>query len=317
MSSSVSIIGGGAWGIALAAAAARAGTNVLLYSRRAAGGDGSLPSGVAATSSLAHAAKHARLLVLAVPSGAAAEVSRELGDHTDGAHYVVHGVRGLWGDALATISEVVREETPVRRVGALGGPALSDDLHHGRPSVIVCGSHFPEVIEHFTKTFTSPTLRVYPTNDLVGLEWASALVGGLTIAVGFAQGIGMSAGLVAAFISRSVGEASRIAAAAGGEEKTLLGLAGYGDLLASTSQVERPEVILGRELAKGVKLEGAMAAAKLRVEAIELVPRIVAFAERNKVRAPIFKALGDGILGGKGAEAILKDLMSQPIAESA
>jgi len=315
MSNSVSIIGGGAWGVALAAAAARAGASSLLYTRRTT--NGALPDGVKTTASLAEAAKHARLLVLAVPSGAAAEVARELGDHTGGAHYVVHGVRGLSGEALETISEVVRKETPVRRVGALGGPALSDDLLHGRPSVIVCGSLFPEVTESFTQGFGSPTLRVYPTNDLVGLEWASALVGGLTIAVGFAQGIGMSAGLVAAFISRSVGEASRIAAAAGGEEKTLLGLAGYGDLLASTSQMERPEVILGRELAKGTKLADAMGAAKLRVEAIELVPRVVAFAERHKVRAPIFKALGEGILGGKGAEALLKDLMSQPIAESA
>jgi glycerol-3-phosphate dehydrogenase (NAD(P)+) len=230
---------------------------------------------------------------------------------------VVHGVRGLSGEHLDTISDVVRQETPVRRVGALGGPALSDDLLHGRPSVIVCGSLFPEVNEAFTAGFSSPSLRVYPTNDLRGLEWASALVGGLTIAIGYAQGIGMSAGLVAAFTSRSIGEASRIAAAAGGEEKTLLGLAGYGDLLASTGQDERPEVVLGRALAKGTKLADAMAAAKLRVEAVDLVPRIVAFADKHKVRAPIFKALAEGILGGKSVDAILRDLMSQPIEGNA
>ena len=80
---------------------------------------------------------------------------------------------------------------------------------------------------------------------------ASALVGCLTIAVGYAQAMQTSPGLIAALISRSIGEASRIAAAAGGEEKTLLGLAGYGDLLASITQSERPEVIVGTALAVG------------------------------------------------------------------
>jgi glycerol-3-phosphate dehydrogenase (NAD(P)+) len=82
--------------------------------------------------------------------------------------------------------------------------------------VIVVGSRYPEVAESVTATFGSPTLRVYPTSDLRGLEWASALVGCLTVAVGFAQATDTSPGLIAALISRAIGEASRIAAAAGG-----------------------------------------------------------------------------------------------------
>ncbi len=310
MATSVSIIGGGAWGLALAAAAARAGTKTALCSRRPAN---ARIEGIEIVKEIEVAARRARLVVLAVPSGVSAEVARELGDHTSGESYVVHGVRGLYGDTLKTISDVVRDETPVRRVGAVGGPTLADDLLHGRPAVIVCGSRFPEVTEAFSAAFGSPTLRVYPTLDLRGLEWGSALVGALTIAVGYAQGLGMGPGLVAAFISRSITEASRIAAAAGGQESTLLGLAGYGDLLASTSQDDRPEVVLGRALAKGASLADALALAKLRVEALELAPLVVAFAEKHKVRAPIFHAIAQGILTGKGAASILGDLMSAPI----
>jgi len=307
----VAIIGGGAWGLALAAAAARAESDVVLQTRREL--DGSLPKGVRVVRDPKESAEHARLLVLAVPSSACRTVARELGEHLDGSHYVVHGVRGLEGDDLLTIADVIRDETPVRRTGALGGPALASDLLAGRPSVIVVGSRYPEVSESVTATFGSPTLRVYPTSDLRGLEWASALVGCLTVAVGFAQATDTSPGLIAALISRAIGEASRIAAAAGGEEKTLFGLAGYGDLLASITQSERPEVIVGRALGKGKGREEAMKAAPLRVEALELIPRVARWAEVHGVRAPIFRALSAGVTDGKKADSILTELMTLPV----
>src|SRR4051812_49327675 len=307
----VAIIGGGAWGVALAAAAARAESDVVLQTRRDLGA--SLPKGVRVVRDPKESAAHARLIVLAVPSNVARPVARDLGNHLDGSHYVVHGVRGLEGDDLHTVADVIRDETPARRTGALGGPALAQDLLAGLPSVLVVGSRYPEVSESVTATFGSPTLRVYPTSDLRGLEWASALVGCLTIAVGYAQAMNMSPGLIAALISRSIGEASRIAAAAGGEEKTLLGLAGYGDLLASITQSERPEVIVGTALGKGKGRDEAIKSAPLRTEALELIPRVARWAEVHGVRAPIFRALASGVADGKKADSILMELMTAPV----
>ncbi|MDB4940959.1 MAG: Glycerol-3-phosphate dehydrogenase [Labilithrix sp.] len=307
----VAIIGGGAWGLALAASAARAGSEVVLQTRREHPGD--LPEGVRVVRDSKQSAEHARLVVLAVPSAACRAVARELGDHLTGAHYVVHGVRGLEGDDLRTIADVIREETPVRRTGALGGPALAQDLLAGLPSVLVAGSRYPEVNEAVTTAFGSRALRIYPTSDLRGLEWASALVGCLTIAVGYAQAVDTSPALVAALISRSIGEASRIAAAAGGEERTLLGLAGYGDLLAAITQSERPEVLIGTALGRGKGREEATQAAPIRSEALELIPRVAHWADAHGVRAPIFKALAAGVGAGKKPEAILTELMTAPV----
>ncbi len=229
----VAVIGGGLWGRSLAKAAERAGSRVTLISRRAGGG---LPDEVKRSEDYA-AARKAKVVILATPTQVVRQVARQLGDHLDGSHYVVHGIRGLVpdepGPALHTVSEVLREELPSRRLGALGGPALAEDLDAGRPSVLVAASRFPEVTRALTKVFGTPTLRVYSTPDLRGLEWASALVGCLAIGIGFAKGVGLSPGLVAAVLCRSMAEAGRIAAAAGGDERTLLGLAGYGDLLAS------------------------------------------------------------------------------------
>ena len=306
----VAVVGGGAWGLGLATAAARTGKSVLLLSRRSPSG---LPAGVTLTSDYGEVGARARLVILAVPSSAARVTARALGEHIDGRHLVVHGVRGLVGDEMETIGDVVREETPARRIGALGGPALVEDLLAAQPSVLVCGSQFPEVNAAVSEAFTHETLRLYTTHDRRGLEWASALVGCLAIGMGYAQGIGASPGLVAALLSRSVHEAGRLAEAAGGEERTLLGLAGYGDLLAATGQERRPEMLLGRALAKGTKLDAALAAVGQRIEAVDLVPRVVAWADKADVRTPIFHMLADGVLSSKPTREILHEMMTGPL----
>ncbi|MEO8876037.1 MAG: glycerol-3-phosphate dehydrogenase [Polyangiaceae bacterium] len=312
----LAVIGGGAWGLGLAAAAARTGTRVLLYSRRKLSG---LPEGVKQAQDLKEIGQSTRLIVLTVPSAVLADVSRALGDEIDGRHLVVHGIRGLshtdpseHGDFVSPLSEVVRRETPAHRVGALGGPVLSEDLLAGRPCMLVCGSHYPEVNRAVIEAFGSPSLRVYASSDLIGVEWASALVGCLAIGIGYAQGASVSPGLVAALITRGVGEAARIAAAAGGEERTLLGLAGYGDLLASIEQEDRPEVRFGRALASGKSVDQAAAEASERIEAVDLLPRIAEWNTLHNVQAPIFGALADGVLSRRPPQSIVEELMATP-----
>jgi glycerol-3-phosphate dehydrogenase (NAD(P)+) len=298
----VAVIGGGPWGVALALAASRAGADVTLCTRR------QHPEGrrgVRVTSSLADAAK-SRLVVLAVPSQVARSVLGSAGDHLDGSHLVVHGIRGLDGDDLETVSDIAREETPVRRLGALGGPVQASDLIDGRPSAMVVGSRYPEVLAAATTAFQSDSLRVYGTPDHEGLEWASALVGCLAIGIGFAQKAGAGPGLLAALISRAVDEAARIVTAAGADEHTMYGLGGYGDLLASIAITDRPEVVLGRALAEGKSVAASLSEARLRVEAVALVPRIVAFARDRKVAAPTFDALSRILSGGRPEDVLGK-----------
>jgi glycerol-3-phosphate dehydrogenase (NAD(P)+) len=311
VSAAVGVIGGGPWGVALAVAACRAGAEVTLYSRRD-------PSSLLdhprdrlhTTTEYADVAK-ARLVVIAVPTTVVREVLRALGDHLDGSHLLVHGIRGLGAESFPfqTISDIARTETPARRMGALGGPVQARELIEGRPSAMVCGSHYPEVIAAVTAAFQHKGLRVYGTPDLRGLEWASALVGCLSVGVGFAEQAGAGPGLLAALISRGVDEAARIAAAAGADERTMFGLGGYGDLLASIALDDRPEVVLGRALGQGRSLDEAVTEAKLRVEAIGLIPRIARFASESRVPAATFDALSEIVQGGK-ATAIFEKMFA-------
>jgi glycerol-3-phosphate dehydrogenase (NAD(P)+) len=302
---SVGVVGGGPWGVALALAASRAGGEVVLHTRRQ---ESHTQARVRTTTALADVAK-ARLIVIAVPSTVVREVVRALGDHLDGSHLVVHGIRGMSVEKLDSVSDVIRAETPARRLGALGGPVQASELLEGRPSAMVCGSQFPEVVEAATRAFQHGALRVYGTPDLRGLEWASALVGCLSVGVGFADEAGAGPGLLAALISRAVDEAARIAAASGADEKTMYGLGGYGDLLASIRLADRPEVVLGRALARGKSLEDGCVEAKLRVEAIALIPRVARFAKEMRLPAPTFDALVT-ILEGKGSTGIVERMFA-------
>lgn len=307
----VAVIGGGPWGLALASAAARAGTKTQLLSRQSR--EGTLPAGVTQVESYKEVAETARLIIVAVPSQNTAEVARAMGDHLDGRHFVVHGIRGLAKDEMLPLSEVIKRESPVRRVGAIGGPVSAGELLEGKPSVMVVGSQYPEVRRAFIDSFGTPTLRLYETDDLRGLEWASALVGCLMIGIGYAKASGFAPGLIATLISRGIQEVGKMAAAAGGDERTLFGLAGYGDLLASVEQPDRPEIILGTALAQGKTLEEAKALAKLRVEALTLIPRVADWAGGHKVKAPIFHALAHGVLSLRPAAAVVHDLMTSPV----
>lgn len=305
--STVGVLGGGSWGVALARAAVRAGGEVTLHSRRNHGDD---VRKLRVTSSLEQLAE-SRLILIAVPSHQVRLVARELGDHVDGSHLLVHGVRGLPGRELHTVSEILRDETPVRRLGALGGPVQASELAEGRPSAIIVGSQYPEVAHAVRQALEGSWLQVDETRDLQGLEWSSALVGCLAIGVGFAQQTGATPGLLAVLISRGVQEASQIAAAAGADPQTLFGLGGYGDLLASMALEDRPEVILGRVLGEGSNLQVAQQAARLRIEAVDLVPRVVRFAEERGIKCPMFHSLVK-ILEGAEAPVVVRELFDVP-----
>lgn len=305
----VGVLGGGRWGEALATAVQRTGKSALLCTRRQEEHERLRGNDVETTRDMGELAKRCTLILMAVPSDVVRPVSRQLGDVLDGAHLLVHGVRGLSGEGLAPVSAVIRDETPCRRVGALGGPALADEIIAGRPGVIAAASHYPEVTSAVSEALAGPLMRVSCTHDLVGLEWASALNGCLFVALGYARAIGLNAALTAGLLLRGVHEAARVGVAAGADEKTFFSLAGIGDVMAAMGQDDRPECRLGAALAKGKSLDEARVDAGMRVEAITLAPRVLAFARERRIDAALFESITLALSGKVSTEEILARLM--------
>jgi len=298
--SGVGIIGAGAWGTAAAQLVASRGAPVWLFSDDAAVAEEintqhtnerrlpgvALAPSLHASTNLGEVTGKARLLVLAVASTRVGEVVRALGDVTDGRHLLVHAI-GAPADVpggARRVADLVRQETSIKRIGVLAGPALARDLADRRPCAVVCASHFDEVIATSRSALETPgVLRVYGSSDLLGVEFSSGLSGAMTIAIGLSDGLGLGAGTRAVLICRAVAEATRLSTAAGARERTFAGLAGLGNLLVRVGSDRSTDYHLGTELARGKKpreTEGARAAAASRI-----------VARRLNVRTPILDAV--------------------------
>jgi glycerol-3-phosphate dehydrogenase (NAD(P)+) len=304
------ILGGGGFGLGLAKAAERAGNDVILFSRRSI----ALPRGekLRPTSTLADLAA-ADVVIFAVPSTHVREVARELGRHLDGRHFVVHVSRGLVGDDLKTVSQVLHEETAVRRVGCLAGPLNARALIQGLPGGGIVGTSFPEVANAMRDAIAGPSLRLYDTEDVIGVEIASALVGLMALSLGYAQQLGFGPGTLSILMTRGLAESARVGVSFGADPQTFAGMAGFGDLLAAAFGDERPEVKLGRALGRGASLEDAGREANAYIEGIAIARRVSRHAARRAIDVPITETMADILEGSLSAEAALERLMSRKV----
>jgi len=299
MSLRIGVVGAGGFGCAIARASARHGHEVVVWSRK----DRELPKPIQVSTDIM-SVRDCDLIFMAVPARHAVEAAEQLGEVVDGRHLIVHVSRGLIGPELKTVTRVIREVTVCRRIGALAGPLVADALAEGRPSGAILGTGFPELTEMVRDALGGAELRVYDTPDVLGVELASATVGFLTVVLAYARELGVGPSTLAVLATRGMAEVSRIGQTLGAEESTFMGLAGLGDLIAAVAGDERPELQLGRSLARGAELRSAMGEAGAHIEGIEVAAHLMEHARRLGLETPIsstFVALTEGRISSEGA----------------
>lgn len=304
----VAVLGAGRFGIALAEAAARTGP-VVVWSRRELGFDN---PAVRVTKELADLAG-AELILLAVPSRHAASILEVAGHHLDGGNLIVHVSRGLHDDELRTMSHLIRSVTACRRVGALAGPITAEILSSATPGAGVVGSDFPEVVDAVRNAIGGPTLRIYASDDLCGVELAAALTGLLLFTIGFAARVGFGAATIGALATRGVAEVARIGMALGARFDTFAGLACFGDLLAAAAGSDRPELELGRAIADGATPSAALERAGGNIEGIEVARRVAEFGKRRKIRTPLADVIHELVGGRLQRDEAVRELMVRDV----
>jgi len=292
MSLRIGVVGAGGFGRAIAQASARHGHDVVLWSRK--GREVSDP--IRVSTDMADIGD-SELIFVAVPARHAVNIAEQLGDVVDGRHLIIHISRGLIGAELKTITQVLRDKTVCRRIGALAGPLSADALAEGRPSGAILGTGFPELTEMARDALGGGELRIYDTPDVVGVELASATVGFLMVMLAYAQEIGAEPSTLAVLATRGMVEVSRVGQTLGAKESTFMGLAGLGDLIAAVAGDQRPEFQLGRALAQGAKLSNARGKVGAYVEGIDVARHLMEHARRLGLDTPIsstFVALSEG-----------------------
>jgi glycerol-3-phosphate dehydrogenase (NAD(P)+) len=315
------VLGGGAWGTALASHAARAGLPVRIWIREpevaVAVNEArenplylpgvELPEGLRATSRLADALADAETVLVVVPSEFCRAVYRDAGGLAPRSALFVSATKGLEIDTLRRMTEVAAAEAPGHPLAVLSGPSFALEVAKGLPTAVVVASADHAVAERVQRSLATRAFRVYSSQDVVGVELAGALKNVIAIAAGIVDGLGYGHNTVAALITRGLAEIGRLAVALGAKPDTLAGLAGLGDLvLTCTGALSRNRTV-GQRLGRGVPL--AEAAAGIHPEGVRTTLAACSLAEKNGIEMPIARQMKAVLYDGKSPREALDELM--------
>ena len=320
----IAVLGAGSWGTALSVHLARNGHAVRLWGRdprlveemraRHANAvylpDITFPRGVEVTHHLAEALAGASLVVSAIPSHGCRAGMRAAAPHVEPGSILVSATKGLESGSLQRLSDVIADELgPTHPVVALSGPSFALELARELPTAVVAASTHAGAPEIVQAEFRSPYLRLYGSDDVVGVEIGGALKNVIAIAAGVVEGLGLGHNALAALITRGLAEVTRLACAAGGRRETLAGLSGLGDLVLTCTGALSRNRHVGVELARGRQLEDVLAGMKMVAEGVRTTDAALALGDRYGVELPIATQMSEVLAGRADVRSALDALM--------
>jgi glycerol-3-phosphate dehydrogenase (NAD(P)+) len=329
----VGVIGSGSFGTAIANILAK-NSNVLLYSRTAETAakiqETRISSGqqldikVRVTNSLEEVAKNCNVIFPIVPSANFRDSIQQLAPFLHPYHVLIHGTKGLDlvfpeerpkdfkinKSCIRTMSEVIREESVVVRVGCMAGPNLAKELALGHPAATVIASPFTEVITEGKRLLRSEKFQVYGNQDLKGVELCGILKNIIAIASGIISGLGYGDNAKGLLISRGLIEMIYLGKALGGEISSFIGLAGIGDLVATASSQTSRNYTIGYKLAQGKSMTEALAEMEETAEGVNTIQIIKQLADAQGIKPLItdtlYKILFEGMTPQEGLSYLMK-----------
>lgn len=317
------VIGTTAWGTTLAVHLARNGTQTVLVARdakeaatlqRARTNERRLP-GVPFPESLEVGAggpgvAGADLVVFAVPSGTLEANARSVGPHVAAGATLLSATKGIEVETGRRMTEVLAAALPGHRVAAISGPNLSREVVSGLPGSTVIATRGGRVGALRT-AFHSTALRVYTSEDVVGVEYGGALKNVMAIAAGMVDALGFGDNAKAALLTRGLAEITRLGAAAGADPLTFQGLAGVGDMVATSYSPLSRNRRLGELVAGGQTLQEALDALGETAEGVTTIPAALRLAERLDVEMPITQGLQRVLYEGQAPRDAMRVLMGR------
>jgi len=332
MSHNIAIIGAGGWGTALAHTLAQQGHTVRLWAFEKEVAEGirlqsenhlflpgiRLAQGIEATCDMGEALSEAEFVVLAMPSHTARGLYTQMLPCLAKSMVFVSATKGMDTDLLMRMSEVFRSVVGAKfepRFSALSGPSFAREVAAGSPTALVAASEDGETARLVQRTFSAPTLRLYTSSDVVGVELGGAVKNVMAIAAGVVEGLGLGNNPAAALITRGLAEMTRLAKAAGARAETLSGLAGLGDLvLTCTGQLSRNRQV-GIELARGRRLEEIVNSMRMVAEGVKTTGAAVRLAAKLGVEMPVAQQVGRLIRNEISARDAIRELMERSLKE--
>jgi glycerol-3-phosphate dehydrogenase (NAD(P)+) len=334
MAREIGVVGAGAWGTALAKVLADKGERVTLWCHGAECHRDivsqrenrlylpgiELPANVAATQSLEAAFANKLLVICAVPSHAVRAVFSAAAALISPETLLLCGTKGLEEGTLRTMGELFGDifgaDNP-KRQAFLSGPTFAIEVARGLPAAVTVAAYLEPVAKSVQEILSTPSLRVYTSTDVVGVQIGGVVKNVIAIAAGISDGLGLGQNARAALITRGLAEMTRLAARMGAESTTLAGLPGLGDLILTCAGDLSRNRRVGWQIAAGMSLAEITASTRSVAEGVRNTRSLYLLAERLGVEMPIVEQMHAVLHDGKPPAAAVRDLMQRSLKPEA
>lgn len=320
------VIGGGAWGTALAQTSARAGLDVTLWAREpevvesinTAHQNSTFLPGVAleqavrATGDLTELAECDFILAVSPAQHLRASLAA-LAPHARDGLPLVLCAKGIEQGSLKMMTEVLAEALPQAAPAVLSGPSFAADVVRGLPTAVTLAAPDEALGRELAEAIATPTFRPYLATDMVGAEIGGSVKNVLAIACGIVEGRGLGRSAHAALITRGFAEMTRLAVALGGQAETVAGLCGLGDLVLTCSSPQSRNMSVGLALGGGQTLDQALAGKVSIAEGVASAPAVRQLADKLGVEMPICEATAAILAGEADVDEAIAGLLSRPL----
>lgn len=282
---------------------------------------------VTVVNDIAMIAERCQLIFPIVPSDAFREMMRGVTEYLRPSHVLIHGTKGLDVTGVAerdistrgidrknvhTMTDVVRQESVVVRVGALTGPNLARELLDGQPSASVVASKFDEVQARAKAVLQSKQLHVFGTYDLLGAELAGVLKNVIALGSGILKGVGLGKNIQAMLITRGLVEMVHFGEALGSDKRAFFGTAGIGDLIATATSKKSRNFMFGYRIGSGESLEEVKATSQELAEGVRTLMITRNLARGMRLRVPITEMLYKIVFDGFPVSEAMDYLITYP-----
>ncbi len=329
--SRIVVLGAGAWGTAIAMSLARRGGHeVTLWAHNAEEArvidvarentlflpGFPLPVDLAVTAEMVPI-ESADIVVSVIPSEFLRSTLLRVRAHLHNGQFVVSATKGIEKDTFLRMTQVISQTLEpagvLISIGAFSGPSFAIEVAQGQPTAVTVAFSDPQIAVLIQQEFSSETLRLYSSTDVIGVELGGALKNVIAIAAGVAAGIGLGHNSTAALITRGIAEITRLAVACGGRRETLAGLSGTGDLvLTCTGSLSRNRTV-GQALGQGRKLPEILESLGGKVaEGVLTTRAALGLAREHDIEMPITEQMELILERGKDPREAIRELMLRP-----
>lgn len=319
----IAVIGSGSWGIALSVYLASQGNKVNVWSFAEEEinlinnekkckflPNITLPENIYATSDFKEVIDDAEIILHVTPSKFVRETIKKYKDYVTN-QPIIMCAKGFEAETLCTLSQIIEQEMPNSKYGIFSGPSHAEEVSVGIPTAIVIASKDEGVRNLVQETFMNEKMRVYTSDDVIGVELGGALKNIIAFCAGIATEIDLGDNSFAALITRGLVEITRLGTAMGGKHDTFYGLSGLGDLIVTCMSEHSRNRRAGRLIGKGYTVEQARKEIGMVIESIDNIEVAYALSKKYNIEMPIVNAVYDVLYNGLEPRKAVTMLMTR------